>query len=49
MSRIPDRIDILRLRLRHPLERNQLAEQFLKIVDEQLTPRGYMRIMKAVQ
>ena len=40
MSRLPDRVSILRFR--HLLERNQLAEQFLKTVNEQLTARGYM-------
>lgn len=40
MSRLPDRVSILRFR--HLLERNQLAEQFLKTVNEQLTACGYM-------
>ena len=40
MSRLPDRVSILRFR--HLLERHQLAEQFLKTVNEQLNARGFL-------
>jgi IS5 family transposase len=40
MSRLPDRVSILRFR--HLLERHQLAEQFLKTVNAQLSAGGYL-------
>lgn len=40
MSRLPDRVSILRFR--HLLKRHQLAEQFLKTVNEQLNARGFL-------
>jgi transposase, IS5 family len=40
MSRLPDRVSILRFR--HLLEQHRLAEQFLKAVNAQLSAEGYM-------
>lgn len=40
MSRLPDRVSILRFR--HVLERHQLAEQFLHTVNAQLSAKGYL-------
>jgi IS5 family transposase len=40
MSRLPDRVSILRFR--HLLEKHQLAEQFLRTVNEQLNARGFL-------
>jgi transposase, IS5 family len=40
MSRLPDRVSILRFR--HLLEERRLAEQFLATVNAQLTAKGYM-------
>ncbi|WP_175943773.1 IS5 family transposase [Burkholderia pyrrocinia] len=40
MSRLPDRVSILRFR--HLLEQHQLAEQFLKAVNAQLSAKGYL-------
>ena len=39
MSRLPDRVSILRFR--HLLEQRQLAEQFLKAANAQLSAKGY--------
>lgn len=40
MSRLPDRISILRFR--HLLERHQLADQFLLTVNAQRCAQGYL-------
>lgn len=40
MSRLPDRVSILRFR--HLLEQHRLAEQFLATVNAQLSAKGYM-------
>lgn len=40
MSRLPDHVSILRFR--HLLEQHQLAEQFLKTVNAQLSANGYL-------
>lgn len=40
MSRLPDRVSILRFR--HLLEQHRLAEQFLVTVNAQLSAKGYM-------
>lgn len=40
MSRLPDRVSILRFR--HLLEQHQLAGQFLKTVNAQLSANGYL-------
>jgi transposase, IS5 family len=40
VSRLPDRVSILRFR--HLLEQHQLAEQFLQMVNSQLSAKGYM-------
>ncbi|AKZ25278.1 transposase (plasmid) [Ralstonia solanacearum] len=40
MSRLPDRVSILRFR--HLLEQHQLAEQFLQTVNVQLSAKGYL-------
>jgi IS5 family transposase len=40
MSRLPDRVSILRFR--HLLERHRLAEQFLQTVNAQLSAKGYL-------
>ena len=40
MSRVPDRVSILRFR--HLLEEHRLAEQFLQVVDAHLAQAGLM-------
>jgi IS5 family transposase len=40
MSRLPDRVSILRFR--HLLEQHWLSEQFLATVNAQLSTKGYM-------
>ncbi|GAB3626226.1 transposase [Pandoraea terrae] len=40
ISRLPDRVSILGFR--HLLERHELAEQFLKTVNERLSAKGFM-------